>query len=58
LDLILLVIVLSVVGLIVWMLTTYIPMPPYWATVINTLALVAILLYLLTRLVPFPNVLR
>jgi len=57
LDLILLVIVLCVLGLIVWLLTTYIPMPPYWATLINVVALVVILLYLLTRFVPLPNVL-
>ena len=57
-DLILLVLVLCVVGFVVWLLTTKIPMPPAWATAIQVLALVCLILYALTRLVALPNVLR
>lgn len=56
-DLILLVIVVAILGFIVWILTTKIPMPPLWATVIQIVALIVILLYLLTRFVRLPNVL-
>ena len=57
-DLIFLVLVLCVVGFVVWLLTTKIPMPPAWATAIQVLALVCLILYALTRLVALPNVLR
>jgi nitrate reductase NapE component len=33
-DLILLVLVVCVIGFVVWLLTTKIPMPPGWATTI------------------------
>lgn len=56
-DLILLVVVVVVIGFLVYLLTTKIPMPPGWATAIQILALVVILLYVLTRFVRLPNVL-
>ena len=57
-DLVVLVLVLCLVGFLVWLLTTYIPMPPPWATAIQVLAFVVVLLYVLTRFVSLPNVLH
>jgi len=57
-DLIILVLVLALVGCLVWLLTTKIPMPPFWATAIQVLALILVLLYVITRYIPLPNVLR
>jgi uncharacterized membrane protein len=56
-DLILLVLVLVVIGFVVWLLTTQIPMPPTWARAIQLLALLVIILYLVTRFLNLPNVL-
>jgi len=56
-DLLMLVIVLAVVGFLVYLLTTKVPMPPGWATAIQVLALVVIVLFILTRFVNLPNVL-
>lgn len=56
-DLILLVLVIALIGFLVYLLTTKVPMPPGWATAIQVLALVVIVLYLLTRFVHLPNVL-
>ena len=55
-DLILLVLVVALIGFLVWVLTTRIPMPPMWATAIQILALIAVILFLLTRF-PLPNIL-
>jgi hypothetical protein len=56
-DLILLVLVAVLIGFVVYILTTRVPMPPGWATAIQVLALVLILLYVLSRFVVLPNVL-
>lgn len=56
-DLILLVVVLAVVGFVVWLVTTRIPMPPLWASAIQLLALLVLVFFLLTRFVSLPNVL-
>jgi hypothetical protein len=56
-DLILLVCVLALVGFLVYVITTQVPMPPGWAKAIQVLALLVILLFLLTRFVNLPNVL-
>ncbi len=56
-DLILLILVLVVIGFLVWVLTTQIPMPPMWAKAIQILALLVIVLYLITRFLNLPNVL-
>jgi hypothetical protein len=57
-DLIIVVGVLVLVGFLVWLLTTQVPLPPLWATSIQVFALLAALLYVLTRFVHLPNVLR
>jgi hypothetical protein len=54
-DLLILVIVLALVGFVVYIITTKIPMPPYWATAIQILALIVIVFYILTRFVKLPN---
>ena len=56
-DLILLIVVLCLVGFLVWILTTKIPMPPAWASAIQVVALICLVLYVLTRLVKLPNLL-
>lgn len=56
-DLLVLVLVVAVIGFLVYMLTTHIPMPAGWATAIQVLALVVIVLFILTRFVNLPNVL-
>ena len=56
-DLVMLVLVLCLIGLLVWIFTTKIPMPPLWATSIQVLALILVLLFLITRFFPLPNVL-
>ena len=58
-DLLLLVLIVCLVGFGVYLLTTKIPMPPLWATVIQVVALILIVLFLIDRLgVAIPNVLR
>jgi hypothetical protein len=56
-DLIVLVMVVVILGFVVWILTTKVPLPPGWATAIQVIALVVILLYVLTRFVRIPNLL-
>jgi len=48
-DLIMLVLVLAVVGFIVWLITTRIPMPPIFQTVIYIVVLIVLVLWLLRR---------
>jgi hypothetical protein len=56
-DLILLIVAVAVVGFVVWMITTQIPMPPGWAKVIQGVTLVILVLWLLSHLLTVPNVL-
>ena len=56
-DLIILVLVAVVVGFLVWLLTTQVPMPPAWAKAIQVVSLVVVVLWLLQHLVHIPNVL-
>jgi hypothetical protein len=56
-DLLILVLVAALIGWLVWVVTTNIPMPPGWAKAIQVLALIIIVLYFISRLVPLPNVL-
>ena len=56
-DLIILVLVVALIGFLVWLVTTKVPMPPYWSTAIQVLALIVVILYILTRFVRVPNVL-
>jgi hypothetical protein len=57
-DLILLVVAVAVIGFVVWLITTQIPMPAGWAKVIQGVTLVVLVLWLLSHLLTVPNVLR
>ena len=56
-DLILLIVAIAVVGFVAWLITTYVPMPPGWAKVIQGVTLVVLVLWLLSHLLTVPNVL-
>jgi len=57
-DLIVLVLVACLIGFIVWLATTKIPMPPGWAIVIQVVAVIVLVLWFLQHFVSIPNVLR
>lgn len=46
-DLIVLVLVVAVIGFLVWFITAKVPMPPYWATAIQIIALIVVILWVL-----------
>jgi flagellar biogenesis protein FliO len=56
-DLVVLVVVICLIGFLVWVLTTRVPMPPGWAVAIQVLALIVIVMWLLSRFGGLPNVL-
>lgn len=56
-DLVILVLVVVLIGFLVYLLTTKVPMPPYWASTIQILALILVVMFVLSRLTPLPNVL-
>ena len=55
-DLILLVLVLAVIGFVVWLITTRIPMDPMFKNVIYIVVLIVLVLWLLRRFGGLPNV--
>ena len=55
-DLIVLVLVVSIIGFLVWLITSKIPMDPTIKMVIQVAAVIIIILYILTRFVNLPNV--
>jgi flagellar biogenesis protein FliO len=55
-DLVVLILVLALIGFLIFLITTKIPMPPYWSTAIQILALIVIVLYLLRKFGGLPNV--
>jgi hypothetical protein len=57
-DLVILILVLALIGFLVWLLTTRVPMPPLWASTIQVIALFVLIVYLLSRVIHLPNVLR
>ena len=56
-DLLVLVLIAALLGFVIYLLTTKIPMPPYWAQIIQVVALIVLVLYVLTRFVRLPSVL-
>ena len=56
-DLIMLVLVCVLLGFLVWLLTTKVPMPEFWASTIQLGVLIAMILWILSRFVALPNVL-
>ena len=55
-DLIVLVLVLALVGFLVWLITTKIPMDPMFKLAIQIIALIVIILYVPRRFGGLPNV--
>lgn len=56
-DLVILVLVVALIGFLVYIITTKVPMPPYWAGVLQLLALILLILWVLSHFVRLPNVL-
>ena len=56
-DLILVLLAVVVIGFVVWLITTQIPMPPGWAKILQGVTLVILILWLLSRVLDLPNVL-
>jgi hypothetical protein len=56
-DLVILVLVVVLIGWLVYLLTTRVPMPPFWARTIQVLALALVVLYVVSHFVHLPNVL-
>lgn len=48
-DLIMLVLVLALVGFLIYLITTHIPMPPIFKTAIQIIVVVVVILYLIKR---------
>lgn len=58
-DLILLVLTLAIIGFFMWLITTYVPMPPPFKTAIHVLVIVILVVYVLGRLgFALPHLLR
>lgn len=48
-DLVMLILVVALVGFLVWAITTYIPMPPLFKTVITIICVIVLILFLIRR---------
>lgn len=53
-DLITLIVVIAVVGVIVWAITTYVPMEPHFKNLIVLVAILAVALWILSLFAPVP----
>jgi hypothetical protein len=56
-DLVVLVLVLALIGFLIYLITTKVPMPPGWAVALQVVALILMILYLVARFGGLPNVL-
>jgi alpha-D-ribose 1-methylphosphonate 5-phosphate C-P lyase len=56
-DLVILVLVVALIGFLVYIVTTKIPMPSGWATTLQVFALVVLVVWLLSHFLAVPNVL-
>ena len=56
-DLVVLVLIVALIGFLVYVITTQVPMPPGWRTVIQVVALILLIVWLLSRFGLVPNVL-
>jgi hypothetical protein len=56
-DLVILVLVVALIGFLIYIITTKVPMPTGWATTLQVLALVVVVVWLLAHFVYVPNVL-
>jgi hypothetical protein len=57
-DLVILVLVVALIGFLVYIITTKVPMPPYWAATLQLLALIVLILWVVSHFVRVPNVLH
>jgi uncharacterized membrane protein YsdA (DUF1294 family) len=57
-DLIILVVLLSLLGFVIYVVTERIAMDADWRTTIRLFALVVLVIYLVSKFVAIPNVLR
>lgn len=58
-DLVVLVLVVALIGFLVYLITTKIPMPSYWSLAIQIFAAIIIVMFLLRALgIRLPNVIR
>lgn len=48
-DLVMLVLVLALVGFLIYLITTYIPMPPIFKTAIMIVVVIVVILFLIKR---------
>jgi hypothetical protein len=56
-DLILLILTLALVGFVLWLIFTYIPMPDPYKQVLMVIVVIVMILFLLRRFALLPNVL-
>jgi hypothetical protein len=57
-DLLVLVVIASLIGFVVYLITTNVPMPAGYARAIQVVVLIVLLLFLLSRVVAIPNFLH
>ncbi len=55
-DLISLIIVLVAIGVILWLINTYIPMDEKIKNILNIVVVIAVVLWILTMFVPIPRI--
>lgn len=55
-DLIILVLMAVLIGFLVWVVTTKVPMPQGWAQAIQVFALIVLLIWLLSHFIAIPNI--
>jgi uncharacterized membrane-anchored protein len=56
-DLIMLVLVLAIIGFLVWLITSKIPMDPMFKIAIQVIVLIVVILWLIRRFGGLPNLL-
>ena len=56
-DLVILVLIVALIGFVIYIITTKVPMPPGWATALQLLALIVLILYIVSHFIAVPNVL-
>lgn len=58
-DLIVLVLVIAVIGAVVWAVTTYVPMPPVFVTIIYIVCAIVLILFVVNQFAGrVPNVIK
>lgn len=55
-DLISLLILIAIIGVIAWAITTYVPMPPMFKNMVVLVAILAVCLFVLSLFAPIPSI--